>query len=90
MTIGYRLVGYDKETERKSNEVAIPDEDLPAIVEVAGILPTDDGLGDYPLDDEQAKAIARILKTTIDCGSFVYCVEPYEIPAAKFRRRRAG
>jgi hypothetical protein len=86
MTTVYRLVGYDKETERKSHEVAIPRENLPTVAKLAGILPNDDGLGDYALDEEQAKEIARVLKTTIDCGSYAYYVEPYDVPAAKARR----
>jgi hypothetical protein len=83
MPIVYRLVGYDKETERKCNEAPIPDANLSVVTRLAGILPTDDGLGDYPLNAEQAREVARILKTTIDCGSFAYYIEPYEVGATK-------
>lgn len=85
MKIVYRLVSYDKQTERKSGETAIPDGKLAAIREIAGILPTDDGLGDYPLRDDQAKFIARLLKRKVDCDACTYYVEPYEVPAAKNR-----
>jgi hypothetical protein len=46
MKIVYRLVSYDKHTERKCGEFAIPDAHLAAIKEIAGISPSDDGLGD--------------------------------------------
>ncbi len=85
MTIVYRLVGYDKATERKHGEFAIPEERLAAVREIARILPADDGLGDYPLDDEQARTAARVLNVTIDCARLAYYVEPYDMPAAKNR-----
>jgi len=85
MTIVYRLVSYDKRTERKAGELAIPGENLAAIREIAGIQPTDDGLGDYPLNDDQANNIARLLNTKIDCGALTYYVEPYDAPVAKNR-----
>ena len=85
MKIVYRFVSYDKQTERKSGEVAIPDKKLAAIREIAGISPSDDGLGDYPLNDHQANDIARLLNMKIDCDAFVYYMEPYEVPAVKNR-----
>ena len=85
MTIVYRLVSYDKQTERKRGEFAIPDDNLAVVREIAGILPTDDGLGDYPLNDDQATAIARLLNMKIDCDAFAYYVEPYAVPVAKNR-----
>jgi hypothetical protein len=85
MGIVYRLVGYDKETERKTGEFALPDEKLAAVKEMAGFKPTDDGLGDYPLNDDQARDIARLLNLKIDCDAYTYYVEPYEKPAAKNR-----
>jgi hypothetical protein len=85
MAMVYRLVSYDKETERKTGEFSIPDKNLAVVREIAGILPTDDGLGDYPLDDDQAIGIARLLNMRIDCDAFTYNVEPYEMPVAKNR-----
>ena len=85
MRVVYRLVSYDKETERKIGEFAIPDENLAVVRKIAGILPTDDGLGDYPLNDKQAIGIARLLSMRIDCDAFTYYVEPYEVPVAKNR-----
>ena len=85
MTIVYRLVSYDKQTERKRGEFAIPAADLAAVREVAGILATDDGLGDYPLNDDQANDVARLLNMEIDCDALAYYVEPYEVPVAKNR-----
>ena len=85
MTIVYHLVSYDKETERKRGEFAISDDKLALVREIAEILPTDDGLGDYPLNDDQAGDIARLLNMKIDCDAFTYYVEPYEVPVAKNR-----
>jgi hypothetical protein len=85
MAIVYRLVSYDKETERKTGEFALPDEKLAVVKEIAGFRPTDDGVGDYPLNDDQAHDIARLLNLKIDCDACTYYVEPYEVPAAKNR-----
>jgi len=81
----YRIVSYDKQTERKCGETAIPDGKLAAIREIAGISPSDDGLGDYPLSHDQANVVARLLRMKIDCDAFAYYVEPYEVPVAKNR-----
>ncbi len=85
MKIVYRLVSYDKQTERKTGEFVIPDKKLAAIREIAGISPSDDGLGDYPLSDDQANDVARLLKMRVDGDAFTYYVEPYDVPAAKNR-----
>ena len=85
MKIVYRLVSYDKQTERKCGEFAIPAANLAVVREIAGISPSDDGLGDYPLSTDQAGDIARFLSTKIDCDAFTYYVEPYEVPVAKNR-----
>jgi hypothetical protein len=46
----------------------------------AGFQPQDDGLGEYPLDDEQTRRVARILGFRPEPNKFYYYVEPYEPP----------
>ena len=42
--------------------------------------PQDDGLGEYPLDDEQTKQVAKILGFRPEPERFYYYVEPYDPP----------
>jgi hypothetical protein len=76
----YRVVTYDKATERMKGNLRIPPSVLAEIKRIAGFQPDHDGLGEYPLDEEQTRAIAKILGFHPDPGRFYYYVEPYEPP----------
>jgi hypothetical protein len=76
----YRIVTYDKTTERMKGDLPIPRSAVDQIKQIAGFGPQDDGLGEYPLDEEQTRQIAGILDFKADPEHFYYYVEPYEPP----------
>ena len=76
----YRIVTYDKTTERMKGDLPIPRSAVDQIQQIAGFGPQDDGLGEYPLDEEQTRQIADILDFKADPEHFYYYVEPYEPP----------
>ena len=44
----YRIVTYDKTTERIKGDLPIPRSAVDQIQQIAGFGPQDDGLGEYP------------------------------------------
>jgi hypothetical protein len=76
----YRIVTYDKTTERMRGHLPIPPSVVEQIKGIAGFGPQDDGLGEYPLGEEQTRQIAGILGFQADPQHFYYYVEPYEPP----------
>ena len=74
----YRIVTYSKATDRMSGNLHVPPAMLGEIKGIAGVQPQDDGLGDYRLDDRQAREIGRILGFCAEPDSFYYFLEPYE------------
>jgi hypothetical protein len=77
----YRIVTYDRATERMKGNMPIPPSALDEVRRVAGFGPRDDGLGEYPLDESQTRQVARILDFNPEPDRFYYYVEPYEPPA---------
>jgi len=76
----YRIVTYDKGTELMTGNFPIPPAFLEQVKSVAGFQPQDDGLGEYPLDEEQTQKIARILNFQPETSRLYYAVEPYDPP----------
>lgn len=76
----YRVVTYDKATDRMRGNLVIPPSVLDEVKKIAGFQPQDDGLGEYPLDAEQTRQIARLLEFRAEPEGFYYYVEPYEQP----------
>jgi hypothetical protein len=76
----YRIVTYDRTSERMSGSMPIPLTVLDQIKRIAGFGPLDDGLGEYPLDDGQTRQVAQILHFTPELDRFYYYIEPYEPP----------
>ena len=76
----YRVVTYDKATERMKGNLPIPPSVVAEVKKIAGFQPEHDGLGEYPLDEEQTRRIASILGFRPDVDRFHYSVEPYEPP----------
>jgi len=74
----YRIVTYDRATERMKGSLRIPVIVLEQVKHIAGFGPQDDGLGEYPLDEAQTRQVARILDFNPEPGRFYYYVEPYE------------
>ena len=76
----YRVVTYDRTTERMKASLIIPPSVLAKVKKVAGFKPQDDGLGEYPLDDQQTKQVAKILGFNPEPDLFYYYVEPFDPP----------
>jgi hypothetical protein len=76
----YRVVTYDKATERMKGDLPIPPTLLRKVKRMADFQPQDDGLGEYPLNEEQTREIAKLLGFDPEPERFYYYVEPYEPP----------
>jgi len=76
----YRVVTYDKKTEEMRASLRIPPIVVTEAKRIAGFQPQDDGLGEYPLDEEQTREIAALLGFCPEPDRFYYAVEPYEPP----------
>lgn len=76
----YRVVTYDRSTERMKGSLAIPPSVADQVKAIAGFQPQDDGLGEYPLNDDQTALIAQIMGFRPETSRFHYHVEPYEPP----------
>jgi hypothetical protein len=76
----YRVVTYDRSSEQMKGSLIVPPSVLSKVQKVAGFKPTDDGLGEYPLDEVQTKKVAKILGFRPEANRFYYYVEPYDPP----------
>ena len=76
----YRIVTYDRTTERMKGNLPIPSSVLKEIKRIAGFGPKDDGLGEYPLNEAQTRQVAQILDFNPEPNRFYYYFEPYEPP----------
>jgi hypothetical protein len=76
----YRVVTYDKNRERMIGSLLISPSLLDEAKRIAGFQPKDDGLGEYPLSEEQTTRIADLLGSHPEPDRFYYYVEPYEPP----------
>jgi hypothetical protein len=76
----YRVVTYDRTTERMRGNLPIPPSVVEQVKRIAGFGPQDDGLGEYPLDEGQTRQVAAILGFRADPQHFYYYIEPYEPP----------
>jgi len=76
----YRVVTYDRTTEQMKGSLVVPPSVLSRVKKIAGFKPRDDGLGEYPLGDEQTRQVAKILGFRPEPDRFFYYVEPYDPP----------
>ena len=76
----YRIVTYDKATERMRGCLVVPPAMLAKVKKFAGFQAQDDGLGEYPLDETQTKKVAKLLGFRPEPERFFYSVEPYDPP----------
>ncbi|HEV8678560.1 MAG TPA: hypothetical protein VGQ90_04225 [Stellaceae bacterium] len=76
----YRVVTYDKATERMKGCLIVPPTMLAKVKKLAGFQAEDDGLGEYPLDEKQTRQVAKILGFKPKTDRFFYHVEPYDPP----------
>ncbi|MGC2199714.1 MAG: hypothetical protein WA633_06125, partial [Stellaceae bacterium] len=71
----YRVVTYDRATDRMKGNLPSPSSVLEEIKRIAGFGPQDDGLGEYPLDERQTQQIASILDFNPEPDRFYYYLE---------------
>ncbi len=76
----YHVVSYDRATERIKGSLIVPPSVLGQVKAIAGFKPKDDGLGEYPLDEDQARQTATILGFRSEPDKFYYSVEPFDSP----------
>jgi hypothetical protein len=76
----YRVVTYDRTSERMKGSLVVPPSVLAKVKKIAGFQPQDDGLGEYPLDEEQTRQVAKVLGFRPEADRFYYYVEPYDPP----------
>lgn len=76
----YRIVTYDRATERMVANLPIPWTFVAEIRKIAGVTPFDDGMGEYELTDEQVCRIAQILRFRPEPELFFYYLEPFDQP----------
>jgi hypothetical protein len=76
----YRVVTYDRTSEQMKGSLVIPPSVIARVKKIAGFKPQDDGLGDYPLDEEQTRQVAKVLGFRSEPDRFYYYVEPYDPP----------
>jgi hypothetical protein len=85
MPLKYEVTGYDRRTGRLSVSYDVPVKSVAEVKRIAGIPPSDDGLGSYPLDATQVAKIARALRTGIGREDCDFLLEPYEEEPARSR-----
>jgi hypothetical protein len=80
----YRLVGYDKRTERLEVRVDIPLDKVAEAMAIAGV-PSGESMeiGDWELTPEQAKEIGRLIIFKPDLRHYDYFLEPYVFEDAR-------
>jgi hypothetical protein len=76
MIVSYRLALYDRRTELQHGSYPIPAALEEQAKRIAGIAADHDGLGDYPLGDEQARKIGALLALAVHPNRFDYFLEP--------------
>jgi hypothetical protein len=76
----YRIVSCDRATERMKGSLIVPPSVLGQVKVIGGVQPQDDGLGEYPLDEEQTRQVATILGFRPEPDRFYYSIEPYDPP----------
>jgi hypothetical protein len=77
MAVTYKLVGFDRKTERLAVAHEIPAECVSQAKELAGIANNPAIIADWPLSAAQAAAIAQLIGEPIDPARYEYTLEPY-------------
>jgi hypothetical protein len=77
----YEVTGYDRKTGRLVRSYDVPVRRRASVKKIAGVPPSDDGLGSYPLDGDQVSGIARVLETPIENEDLDYFLEAYDAGA---------
>ena len=89
----YRIVGYDRTTERLAVSFDIPAQLVADVMKVADVPKTDPyAVGAYPPEVGQVRDIAGIIRRRIPAHEYEYFLEPFAVEAAGKRptERRAS
>jgi hypothetical protein len=71
----YRLICYDRSTDRVGELIDIPGRFLPQVLAIAGIRNAN-APGEYPLDPRQVRDITALIGFEPDISRFEYHLEP--------------
>jgi hypothetical protein len=74
----YEINGYDPKSGRLVTFYDVPERRAGSCKNIAGVPPSDDGLGSYPLNRDQVHAIASVLETSIENEDLEYFLEAYD------------
>jgi hypothetical protein len=85
----YRIVTYDRASERMVANLPIPWTFVAKIRKIAGVTPFDDGMGEHVLADAQVRRIAQILHFRPEPELFFYYLEPFNQPDGGLRQEVA-
>ncbi len=77
MATTYKLVGCDRASDLLVEKLEIPAGHVACPMEAAGIAGGEELMGDWPLTDGQAQAIAALIGQPIDLVHREYLLEPY-------------
>ena len=78
MKVMHRLIGYDRLTDRMKARFEIPSGRLAEAKRIAGVASDDpDAAWSYPLSADQARAVAGLLRASIDPDRLEFFLEPF-------------
>jgi hypothetical protein len=80
MTLVYKLVGFDRETEALVLGYDIPAEKILRAKAIAGIGDKPAIIADWPLSRDQAETIAELIGAEPDISNHDWALEPYTVP----------
>ena len=78
MSVMYEVTAYDRNTGRLVTFYDVPKRRIASVKNIAGIPPSDDGLGSYLIDRGQIAALASVLDTPIAEGDLDFFLEAYD------------
>jgi hypothetical protein len=78
MSVMYEVTGYDRKTDRLVAFHDVPERQVVSVKNIAGVPSSDDGLGSYPLDQDQLAAIERVLEISFEKGDLAFFLEAFD------------
>jgi hypothetical protein len=90
MTLVYKLVGFDRDTEALVRGYDIPAEKILRARAIAGIGDKPAIIADWPLSRAQAETIAELIGAELDVNNYDWALEPYTRPHRGEVERASG
>jgi hypothetical protein len=75
MTLRYRIILYNRTTDKFGVTIDIPDPLLPQVLAIAGIATSANELGEYALTAQQIRDISSLIGFGADASRFHYHLE---------------